>query len=108
MSVAPTIARARPRVEMSEIGGPNQGGSAPRVEDIERALVLAREVAAATAKGGAANLRVDHLRKLVANGHAQPDAERMQAALEAAGLTVDPTLAEQPDTVSLRVERGRA
>jgi hypothetical protein len=108
MSVVPTIARARPRMVMSETGGQGQPESAPRVEDIERALVLAREVAAATTKGGEANLRVEHLRALFANGRDRPNADQMQAALEAAGLSVDPPLAERPDTVSLRVDRGRA
>jgi hypothetical protein len=65
-------------------------------------------VAAATAKGGAANLRIEHLRALFANGNGRLGAERMQAALEAAGLSVDPPLAERPQTVSLRVDRGRA
>jgi hypothetical protein len=108
MSVAPMIARARRPGDMSETGGQGQGESAPRVEDIERALVLAREVAAATAKSGAAKLRVEHLRALFGNGPGRAGAERMQAALEAAGLSVDPPLAEWPETVSLRVERGRA
>jgi hypothetical protein len=94
---------------MSETGDQADGpGAAPRVEDIERALVLAREVAAATAKGGAANLRAEHLRALFPGGNGHAGAERMQAALEAAGLSVDPPLAERPDTVSLRVARGRA
>jgi hypothetical protein len=108
MSVAPAATRPRPRNPMSETGDPGQNRVAPRVEDIERALVLAREVASATAKGGAANLRVDHLRALFPNGSGPPSAERIQAALEAAGLTVDPPLADEPDSVSLRVERGRA
>src|SRR4051812_34630969 len=90
---------------MSEAGDPSPQ---VRVEDIERALVLAREVAAATAKGGTANLRMEHLRALFANGNGRVAPERMQAALEAAGLTVEPPLTESPDSVSLRVDRRRA
>ena len=108
MSVAPTVARARPRKTMSETGDPAPEGTAVRVEDIERALVLAREVAAATAKGGSANLRMEHLQALFANGHGPVATERMQAALQAAGLTAEPPLTESPDTVQLRVERRRA
>jgi hypothetical protein len=108
MSTAPTVAPRRPRENMSEPGDPSPSGAAVRVEDIERAIVLAREVAAATASGGAANLRMDHLRALFANGDGRADPERMQAALAAAGLTVDPPLYEEPDSVSLRVERRRA
>jgi hypothetical protein len=108
MSAAPTVARARPRKTMSETGDPAPEGSAVRVEDIERALVLAREVAAATAKGGSANLRMEHLQALFANGHGPVAPARMQAALQAAGLSAEPPLTESPDTVELRVERRRA
>jgi hypothetical protein len=103
-----TVATARPRETMSEAGDPPQPRAAPRVEDIERALVLAREVASATVGGGAANLRIEHLRALFANGSGPPSPGRMQAALEAAGLTVDPPLADRPDSVSLRVDKKRA
>jgi hypothetical protein len=108
MSVAPTAARARERKTMSESGGPPPEGTAVRVEDIERALVLAREVAAATAKGGAANLRMEHLQALFANGSGAVAPERMQAALEAAGLTAEPPVTESPESVALRVDRRRA
>jgi hypothetical protein len=108
MSVAPTVARARPRKTMSETGDPAPEGTAVRVEDIERALVLAREVAAATARGGSANLRMEHLQALFGNGHGPVPTERMQAALQAAGLSAEPPLTESPDTVQLRVERRRA
>src|SRR5215208_2143389 len=108
MSVAPTVARARPRKTMSETGDPAPEGTAVRVEDIERALVLAREVAAATARGGAANLRMKHLQALFANGNGRVAPERMQAALEAAGLSAEPPLTEGPDSVTLRVDRRRA
>ena len=103
-----TVATARPRETMSETGDPGQVQAAPRVEDIERALVLAREVASATAGGGAANLRIEHLRALFTNGSGPAPVDRMQAALEAAGLSVDPPLAEGPDTVSLRIDKRRA
>src|SRR3954470_8031156 len=108
MSVAPTVARARPRKTMSETGDPAPEGTAVRVEDIERALVLAREVASATEKGGTANLRMEHLQALFGNGHGPVPVARMQAALEAAGLSAEPPLTEAPDTVQLRVERRRA
>src|SRR5829696_415544 len=108
MSVAPTVARARPHKKMRADGDPSPGGAAVRVEDIERALVLAREVANATAKGGAANLRIEHLRALFANGNGSVSPDRMQAALEAAGLRVEPPLSQRPDSVSLSVVRGRA
>src|SRR5215211_9038824 len=108
MSVAPTVARARPRKTMSETGDPSPLAAAARVEDIERALVLAREVAAATAKGGAANMRMDHLQALFANGSGPVPAARIQAALEAAGLSVEPSLDQSPDSVALRVDRRRA
>jgi hypothetical protein len=93
---------------MSESGDPSSEGTAVRVEDIERALVLAREVAAATAKGGSATLRIEHLRALFANGTGPLAAERMQAALEAAGLTAEPPLAEATETVALSLDRRRA
>lgn len=108
MSVAPPVARARPRKTMSESGDPSSEGTAVRVEDIERALVLAREVAAATAKGGSASLRMEHLRALFANGNGPVAAERMQAALEAAGLTAEPPVTESPETVALSIDRRRA
>jgi hypothetical protein len=108
MSVAPTAAPRRPREKMSETGDPSPSGAAVRVEDIERALVLAREVAAATASGGAANLRIDHLNALFANGNGRADPQRIEAALAAAGLRIDPPLSERPSSVSLRVERRRA
>jgi len=108
MSVAPTVARARPRTKMSESGDPASEGTAVRVEDIERALVLAREVAAATAKGGSAKLRMEHLQVLFANGGGPMAPERMQAALEAAGLSVEPPVTDAPDAVELRVDRSRA
>src|SRR4051812_3038386 len=108
MSGAPTVARARPRKTMSETGDPAPEGTAVRVEDIERALVLAREVASATEKGGTANLRMEHLQALFGNGHGPVPVARMQAALEAAGLSAEPPLTEAPDTVQLRVERRRA
>src|SRR5215213_1610360 len=108
MSVAPTVARGRPRKTMSETGDSPPEGTAVRVEDIERALVLAREVAAATAKGGSANLRMEHLQALFANGNGRVAPERMQAALEAAGLQADPPVTERPDSVALRVDKGRA
>ena len=87
-----------------------RGTSAPgvRVADVERALVLAREVSAATARGGAAKLRMEHLVALFSNGNGPVPPERMQAALEAAGLAVEPALGERPDAVSLRVARDRA
>ncbi len=106
MSYAPTVARTRARKKMSETGDPSP--SSVRVEDIERALVLAREVAAATAGGGAANLRMEHLRALFANGNGAVAPARMQAALEAAGLRVEPPLEESPDSVSLRIDKRRA
>src|SRR3954465_3380786 len=108
MSVAPTVARARVRKTMSESGGPAPEGTAVRVEDIERALVLAREVASATATGGAANLRMEHLQALFANGNGPVAPERIQGALHAAGLTAEPPVTDSPDTVQLRVERRRA
>ena len=108
MSAAPTAAARRTREKMSEPGDPSPSGAAVRVEDIERALVLAREVASATANGGVANLRMEHLRALFANGNGRVDPERIQGALEAAGLRVDPPLSEGPASVSLRVERRRA
>ena len=82
--------------------------AAVRVEDIERALVLAREVASATAKGGAANLRMEHLVALFANGNGPPSPDRIEAALAAAGVSVEPALSEAPKAVSLRVSRGGA
>src|SRR5829696_3487223 len=108
MSVAPTVARARPRTKMSESGDPASEGTAVRVEDIERALVLAREVAAATAKGGSAKLRMEHLQVLFANGGGPMASQRMQAALEAAGLSVEPPVTDAPDAIELRVDRSRA
>src|SRR4051794_18375849 len=108
MSVAPTVARARVRKTMSESGGPAPEGTAVRVEDIERALVLAREVASATATGGAANLRMEHLQALFANGNGPVAPERIEGALHAAGLTAEPPVTESPDAVQLRVERRRA
>jgi hypothetical protein len=108
MSVSPTVSRPRSQEPMSETGDHQPPRAAPRVEDVERALVLAREVAAATSKGGAANLRIDHLRALFSNGNGAASAERMQAALEAAGLRVDPPLEEASGSVSLRIDRGRA
>ena len=103
-----TVATARPGQTMSEAGDQPQPRAAPRVEDIERALVLAREVASATTGGGAANLRIEHLRALFANGSRPASADRIQAALEAAGLTVDPPLTERPESVSLRLDKKRA
>src|SRR3954469_5774415 len=108
MSGAPTVARARPRKTMSETGDPAPEGTAVRVEDIERALLLAREVASATANGGAANLRMEHLQALFANGNGPVAPERIQGALHAARLTAEPPVTESPDTVQLRVERRRA
>src|SRR5687767_10645744 len=90
---------------MSEAG---TGGATPRLDDVERALVLAREVAAATAGGGGANIRTSHLRQLFGNGGGAPSPARMQAALEAAGLRADPPLTEDPDSVSLHVQGDRA
>ena len=104
MSAAPTLARARTRNSMSE---PPEGTSV-RVEDIERALVLAREVAAMTAKGGSANMRIEHLQALFANGHRRVSAERMQGALEAAGLKADPPVTDRPESVELRIDKRRA
>lgn len=108
MSAAPTVARRRQREKMTEPGDPPPSGAAVRVEDIERALVLAREVASATAGGGSANLRIEHLRALFSGGNGRVDPERIQAALAAAGLSIDPPLSEGPATVSLRLERRRA
>ena len=93
---------------MSDSGDPGTNAATPRVEDVERALVLAREVAAATAKGGAANLRMEHLNALFTNGNGPAPPARIQSALEAAGLTVSPPLGEAPEAVSLRIDRGRA
>ena len=97
MSVAPTAAGRRPAKKMSESGDPAPGEATIRVEDIERALVLAREVAAATSKGGGANLRMEHLLALFANGNGPPSIARIQGALEAAGLAVDPPLRQGPE-----------
>src|SRR3954464_4247988 len=108
MSAAPAVAGARGRETMSESGDPSTEATAVRVEDVERALVLAREVAAATAKGGTANLRMEHLQALFANGNGRVAPERMQAARQAAGRTAEPPLTEFPDTVELRVDRRRA
>ena len=108
MSVAPRAARARPAKTMSESGDPGNSAATVRVEDIERAVVLAREVASATAGGGPANLRMEHLNALFANGNGPVPPGRIQAALEAAGLAVEPSLSDSPDTVTLRVTRGRA
>jgi hypothetical protein len=108
MSAAPTVAPRRLREDMSEPGDPSPSGAEVRVEDIERAVVLAREVAAATASGGVAKLRIDHLRALFANGNGTADPARIEAALAAAGLTIDPPLSEHPASVSLRIERRRA
>ena len=103
-----TVATARPREKMSEAGDQSEPRAAPRVEDIERALVLAREVASATASGGRANLRIEHLRALFTNGSGPASVDRIQAALEAAGLSVEPPLADGPDSVSLRIDKRRA
>src|SRR5829696_3645334 len=92
---------------MSESGDPAASAATVRVEDMERALVLAREVAAATARGGGANLRMEHLMALFANGNGPPPIARIQAALEAAGLSVDPPLRQGPESVTLRMARGR-
>ena len=71
--------------------------------------MLAREVASATASGGAANLRMEHLQRAVRERQrARVAAERMQAALEAAGLTRRPAAVRAPETVSLRIDRRRA
>jgi hypothetical protein len=105
VSVAPTAAGKRPVEKMSESGDPGPKGATVRVEDMERALVLAREVAAATAKGGAANLRMEHLLALFSNGSGPPSTARIQAALEGAGLEVEPSLRSGSETVSLRVTR---
>ncbi len=88
---------------MSEAG---TGEGTPRLEDVERALVLAREVAAATAGGGGANIRTTHLRALFSNGSGAPSAARMQAALEAAGLRAVTPLTDDPDQ-SPQWNRGR-
>src|SRR3954447_25319385 len=102
MSAAPAVAGARGRETMSESGDPSTEATAVRVEDVERALVLAREGAAATANGGAANLRMKHLQALFPTGGGPVAPERIQRALEAAGLTVEPRLTESPDSVALR------
>ena len=78
------------------------------LDDVERALVLAREVAAATEHGGSANLRMSHLRELFAAGGTAPSPARMQLALTAAGLRVDPALDTNPDSVQLKVLGDRA
>jgi hypothetical protein len=105
VSVAPTAAGKRPVKKMSESGDPGANPATVRVEDMERALVLAREVAAATANGGTANLRMEHLLALFSNGNGPPSTARIQAALEAAGLSVEPSLRSGAETISLRVTR---